>query len=277
MSSISMLRILVMSKWPRGNKFQTNGQDKCIIIGNGPSVKEALSKMETYSEDKLLICVNHFPKSEYYEKFQPPIYMTSAPDLWLDDIDEKFVTQSNILFEQMAKKTTWPLQLFIPFEARKHERWQKPLKENSNIKIEYYNNTPIEGWMWLNHFFYRKRFGMPRPHNIMIPSIYHCINNGMKEIYLIGADHSWLPEISVTDDNQVLLHQKHFYDESTSKAEALDKRGKGQRKLHEILHKFMLAFKGYFTLKEYAKSRGCEILNATPDSYIDAFKRVRLY
>ena len=277
LSAISIVRLPVMAKWPKNKLFNLEGHQECILIGNGPSVREALSKIDDYRKNKLLICVNHFPTTDYYEKLKPSIYITSAPDLWLDDIDEKFIKQSNFLFDQMAKKTNWPLQLFIPFESRKHDRWKNYLLKNQNISIHYYNNTPIEGWKWLNHFLFHKNWGMPRPHNVMIPSIFLSINSGLKKIYLIGADHSWLPEISVTQDNQVLLHQKHFYDEATSKAQSLDKRGKGQRRLHEILHKFMLAFKGYFVLKTYAESKGVKILNATPDSYIDAFERVRLY
>jgi hypothetical protein len=85
-----------------------------------------------------------------------------------------------------------------------------------------------------------------------------------------------LPDITVNDNNDALINQKHFYDAKSSKHQVLDKKGKGQRRLHEILHKFMLAFAGYFVLREYAESLGAEILNATPNSYIDAFDRIKI-
>jgi hypothetical protein len=85
-----------------------------------------------------------------------------------------------------------------------------------------------------------------------------------------------LSQIHVDDNNNALINQVHFYDATSSKSEVLDKRGKGARKLHEILHKFMLAFKGYFILKEYAEYKNVKIYNATPDSFIDAFERVKL-
>jgi len=44
----------------------------------------------------------------------------------------------------------------------------------------------------------------------------------------------------------------------------------------ELLTKFVHAFNGYFILKDYAKSQGTTIINATPGSYIDAFERVDL-
>jgi hypothetical protein len=76
--------------------------------------------------------------------------------------------------------------------------------------------------------------------------------------------------------NRVLIRQKHFYDENTAKPRPMSRAGVGERKLHEILIKFVHAFSGYHEINEYAKSRGVEILNATPGSFIDAFKRINL-
>ena len=48
---------------------------------------------------------------------------------------------------------------------------------------------------------------------------------------------------------------------------------KEARKLHEILHKFYLSFKGYFDIKAYAKKKGVSIINLTKGSFIDAFEK----
>lgn len=97
-----------------------------------------------------------------------------------------------------------------------------------------------------------------------------------KKIYLAGADHSWLPEISVTDDNQVLMHQKHFYDQATSKAETVKQENLNTARLHTILYHMHVAFRSYFILLDYARHRGREIINITPGSFIDAFPRMNL-
>jgi len=99
---------------------------------------------------------------------------------------------------------------------------------------------------------------------------------GYEKIFLWGADHSWLSEISVNHQNQVLINQKHFYDQHISVGKPLDKRGVGARNMPELLTKFVHAFSGYFVLNEYAKSRSVSVLNATPGSFIDAFERVNL-
>ncbi len=271
----TIIRILLFSKY--FVKINNNEQKKeLVILGNGPSLTSSLKKHASFFKDKDLMCVNHFPRTEYYELLKPEYYVSIAPDLWLDNIEEKFVEQSNALFSEMAEKTNWNIDFFFPYEARKFKRWQKKIRENKNINITFINQIPAEGWKWFRHMIFRMNLGMPRPHNVMIPSIFLGLNMGYKKIYLVGADHSWLPEITVNDDNIALINQKHFYDAKNSKHQPLDKKGKGERKLHEILHKFMLAFAGYFILKDYAESLNAEILNATPGSYIDAFNRVNL-
>ncbi|GJM28680.1 MAG: hypothetical protein DHS20C17_13150 [Cyclobacteriaceae bacterium] len=270
----TIIRVLLLSNW----RVQLNKPiaDECVILANGPSLGDQINEHRQFLKNKDLICVNHFPSTGFYKELKPAFYVTSAPDLWLDQIDEFFVKQSNGLFKTMAGDTHWPLVFHIPYEARKFRRWQNLLKSNPKIKFVFYNNTPIEGWKWFRHLCFRMNLGMPRPHNVLIPCLTHTINMGYRRIYLWGADHSWLSEISVDQKNQVLINQKHFYDSKTSVGKPLDKRGVGQRNMPELLTKFVHAFNGYFVLREYAESLGITILNATPGSFIDAFERVDL-
>jgi len=273
-SSLSLIKILVTSK-----KVVIKGINQkadLVILGNGPSFKSQIADYFYFLQNKDLICVNHFPKTDFYEKLKPAYYVTSAPDLWLDDIDEKFVISSKQLFKTMASKTTWPLHFFIPYEAKQHLRWQEQLKFNNNIKIFFYNNTPVEGFNFISKILFNLKLGMPRPHNVMIPCLMIAIWLNYNKIFLWGTDHSWLKEITVDKDNNVLLNQKHFYDETTSKPETLDNRGKNKRNLGELLYKFMNAFQGYYTIERFAQSKYIEIINNTELSYIDAFKKEKL-
>ena len=83
-------------------------------------------------------------------------------------------------------------------------------------------------------------------------------------------------EITVTDDNVVLMHQKHFYDQNKSQAETVKQENLNSARLHIILYHMHVAFKSYFILEAYARRLGKEIINVTPGSYIDAFKRMKL-
>lgn len=267
----SVVKILVLSKKPKTMVKRSN--DEAVILANGPSLDTMIEESIDFLNDKDLVCVNHFPSTEYFERLKPRYLISSAPDLWRDDIEPFYMRQSDNLFETLSRKTTWDLIFYFPFEARKYKRWQSFLEKNSLIKIVYYNTTPIEGWKPFRHWCFRHNLGMPRPHNVLIPSIFLLINSGYRKIYLWGADHSWLKDISVDEQNNALINQKHFYDEHTSVARPLDWKGVGARKLHEILYKFMTAFASYFVIDEYAKSRNVRIINKTKGSFIDAFER----
>jgi len=267
----TLIRLTLLSKF--NLKHTKGGHSQCVLLGNGPSFTPMLNNHESFLRGKDLICVNHFPTTDFYTTLKPGTYMTSAPDLWLDDIDQRFVDQSKHLFSTMAERTDWPMDFYIPYEAKKHLRWQEPLLQNPHINIVYYNNTPVEGWRSFRHFCFNRGWGMPRPHNVMIPSLMLAVRRKYQQVFLWGADHSWLSEISVNDQNQVLINQKHFYDQDQSQGRPLDKRGKGSRNLPELLTKFVLAFRGYFVIKEYAQERSVQIINNTPGSFIDAFDR----
>jgi hypothetical protein len=100
---------------------------------------------------------------------------------------------------------------------------------------------------------------------------------GYEEIFFLGADHSWLPELSVNNNNEVLVNQKHFYDEESSIARQMHKNeGRGNRRIHEVLHKFMLTFAAYHSLNDNAVKKGVKIVNLTEGSFIDAFDKKKI-
>ena len=150
------------------------------------------------------------------------------------------------------------------------------LAANPHIKVYAYNTTPIEGFQNICDFIFDRGWGVPRPHNVLIPSIAMGLRLPFKKIYLAGADHSWLPEITVTDDNEVLMHQKHFYDQNQSQAAKVQKEDLNSAHLYTILYHMYVAFKSYFVLDAYARKKGKEVINVTPGSYIDAFRRIKI-
>jgi len=170
----------------------------------------------------------------------------------------------------------WPMCLFIPVRAYKNKDWQPMLAANPHIKVYAYNTTPIEGFQNICDFIFDRGWGVPRPHNVLIPSIAVGLRLPFKKIYLAGADHSWLPEITVTDDNEVLMHQKHFYDQNQSQAAKVQKEDLNSAHLYTILYHMYVAFKSYFVLDAYARKKGKEVINVTPGSYIDAFRRMKI-
>ena len=104
---------------------------------------------------------------------------------------------------------------------------------------------------------------MPRPRNVLIPSIMLAIASGYRRIIITGADHSWMKTISVTDDNEVVSVQPHFYAESDSEQKRI-RHDYSNRPLHDVVESFAVAFRSYHEIASYARKLGVEILNATP-------------
>lgn len=267
---LSMVKILLQSKWSTRFPSQFSNLDELLILANGPSLNKTIEDGNDFLKGKTLLAVNFFVNSPRFAELRPELYLIADPLFWL--VPEK----RQQLFGGLAEKTTWPMTLFIPRRALKNKEWKPLLGGNSQIKIVAYNTTPIEGFQGFCNWVFHKGWGVPRPHNVLIPSIAVGLRLQFKKIYLAGADHSWLPEIRVTDDNVVLMHQKHFYDQGTSKADTVKQENLQSAHIYTILYHMYVSFKSYHILEAYAQWLGKEIINITPGSYIDAFRRMKI-
>lgn len=266
-SAMSLVKVALLSRRPSPLPSLKLKSDELVILANGPSLNKTVANHRGFLADKTLLAVNLCATSPMFTELRPELYLIADPLFWI--VDEK----REQLFGSLAAKTEWPLQLFVPTRALSDKKWRPMLASNPNITVRLYNTTPIEGFAPLARTIYSKGLGVPRPHNVLIPSIATALRMPFKTIYLAGADHSWLPEISVTDDNVVLMHQKHFYDRGNSRAATVTQENLTSAPLHQILYHMHVAFKSYFTLRDYAASLGKKIVNITPGSFIDAFER----
>ena len=262
--------------WSRKVSLPRAQKKELVILGNGPSLQDFLKNHRDFLAGKQSLAVNHFADTAAFTDIKPDFYLINVPEFWTENVDEDVLKRRNRLLENLIQKTTWDMHLLLGMGAKKSKKWRELSEKNPHLKIHYFNTAPVEGFRWFRHFCYHRQCGMPRPHNVLIPSLMLAIHMGFDKIYITGADHNWLEEIFVADDNTVYLTQRHFYDAQTARPDVMKKTGKNKRKLHEILHKFMLAFRGYFDIDDYARSRKVKIINITPHSLIDAFKRKKL-
>lgn len=267
---LSIVKIVLQSKFCTRLPESFSNNEELLILANGPSLNTTLTEKSHFVAGKTLLAVNFCVTSPLYEILRPEIYLIADPLFWI--VPEKRAQ----LFGELVRKTTWEMTLFIPMRALKHKEWKPMLSKNEKINVVIYNTTPIEGFQWICNWAFKKGLGVPRPHNVLIPSIAIGLRLPFKKIYLAGADHSWLPEITVTDENVVLMHQKHFYDKDKSKADTVTQENLNSARLHTILWHMHVAFKSYFVLESFAQKMKKEIVNITPGSYIDAFKRRKI-
>lgn len=280
---ISIIKIIFLTRIVFNFKLKSYQGQSLIILGNGPSLNTTIDNQEFINNHKLL-CVNYFCRTEEFKTLKPSFYVITSLEYFFNEDKKDFAIERKKTLESIAERTEWPLILFIPAKAKKQDEWKKIFAHNSNISIYYFNTTPIAGLDLFSNFCYSNNLGMPRPHNVLIPSLVLSIKMRFSKIYIAGADHSWLKEIYVDQDNEVLLSQKHFYDKQAKKqtqyrdmsvAQPMYHGGSSKtRKLHEVLEKFYYTFRSYWKLKPYAKTKEVEIYNITPNSYIDAFERI---
>lgn len=271
MTLISLSRILLLSGFnSKLKRIKIESIDECYILGNGPSLKKDIYNKLGLLIGKNLIVVNNFASYELYEKLRPNLYVLTDPVYWREN-SIRYEANLSIL-DKIIEKTTWKLFIFIPYDGYKKGLIKNKFEGNSLIEVVYYNTRAFDGFDFIRHFLYRKNLSMPTAKNVLLAAIYLSLNLGMKRTNLLGADHSWLTEITVGKDNQVYLIDKHFYDENIDKKPWLKIDGR-RYLLHEILEDLSDVFRGYHELKLYGETLNADIVNLTQDSFIDAFKR----
>lgn len=273
---VSLARMTIMSGCVKKiNISQNERQSGIVILANGPSLSAMIANGHGFLNGKNLMCVNSFPSSPYFFELKPQYLIVSAPDYWLPEVRSEYVKMRTELLDTLLK-VSWEIVFFLPVLAKKSALWKDLSKKNNNIKVHFYNLTPIYGFRWFCNYCYKKNIGMPRPHNILIPALMMSINMKFNDIYLWGADHSWLPSIYVDDVNKVYISHQHFYDKEKVTPIQMQKNVDEDRKLHEMLYKFVYTFEGYFIIRNFAEKSSSKIWNCTPGSFIDAFDRLKV-
>lgn len=262
LSAKSVVKLAVCSR--RCRKFPPADGDTMIVMGNGPSLADTIAAHSDVLRRLPSLAVNFAPLTDEFFLLRPRYCLMADPVFFSTDGNENLQR----LRDNMMR-VDWPMTLFVPFGP---EPSRVPGSGNSSINLVRFNYVGIEGFAWLENAAYDSRRGMPRPRNVLIPSIMAGIGMGYKQIYIVGADHSWTRTLEVDETNTVISVQPHFYADNDAEQRRVREVYRNIR-LHEVIHSFYVAFKSYFTVRRYADSRGVGIYNATPGSFIDAFER----
>lgn len=264
-SAASVLKVILMSGKPSAASSEKKGT--LIVMGNGPSLRDAIDNHSDALLANDLLSVNFAPLTQDFFSLKPKMHLLA------DGLFFQTEKQGNVEEMWLAlRRVDWKMTLYVPVKQRK----SKDLMDlPESVEVKYFNLTPASGWKWLMKFLYGRGLAMPRPRNVLVPSLITAIREGYSRILLTGADHSWSKTLWVTDNNRVVSVQPHFYRDNEKERDRVESLYKDIR-LHQIYESFSIAFRSYFAVKDYADSRGVEILNATPGSFIDAFPRTQL-
>lgn len=234
-----------------------------IVMGNGPSLKPLLEDNSLADTDCRLLAVNFFANAPEFFTLKPSYYVMCDPHFFESKDDENVAS----LWRNLSS-TDWSFSLFVPASRCSYVR----SKVGGNVTVAAFNPVGVEGPEWFERISFGSRLAMPRPRNVLIPSIMIGLWLGYKKIYLAGADHSWMKTLRVSENNEVISVQPHFYDDGEKEHERVASVYRGVR-LHEVINSFYVAFRSYFSIERYARSIGARIYNSTPGSFIDAFER----
>ena len=105
---LSVVKILLQSKWRTHLPSSFSNPEELLILANGPSLNRTVREAPDFVKGKTLLAVNFCVTSPMFEQLRPEIYLIADPLFWI--VPEKRVQ----LFRTLAEKTAWPMNLFIP-------------------------------------------------------------------------------------------------------------------------------------------------------------------
>lgn len=266
-SFASVIKVMLQSR-ATFKICKTDENSQLVILGNGPSLNTTIADHRDFLMNKHRLAVNFAANAPVFFELKPSIYVLADPHFFYG-IDSDLNVEK---LWQNINAVDWEMSLLIPVKFRK---LTKRFKFNPHISMKFFNLTPVEGLQVVRNVFYDLGLGMPRPRNVLIPSIMLAIRLGYGKIYIAGADHSWTQTLWVNDKNQVVSIQPHFYEDNDSEKKRVATEYH-KYPLHQILQSLYIAFRSYFDIATYARHRNVEIVNITPDSFIDAFPRMKL-
>lgn len=273
---ISVIRILSKSKFSISLKELKIDKNDIAVLGNGPSLKDSLDHDMDFIKDKVKLVVNTFAVSDVYEILKPEYYVLADQQFWMKDQLQRAKDIVNSTLDAIINKTNWELNLLLPYEAKNSGMVKMLIESNSNIKINYYNKVRISGFKKFRRYCFDRNLGIPRPQNVLIPSLMIALNIGYKNIYLFGADHTWHENLALDKDNNLCFRDPHFYNEET-KLHPIKNIHTGEPvRLHEQFYSLYITFRSYWVIRLYTDEIGVKIYNASIKSFIDAFERVNI-
>jgi len=267
-TAASIVKVALLSRRP--SPKGAIHDESMVIMGNGPSLRRDLDERMSWLESHKLMAVNFFANTPDYPMVRPEYYVLADRHFF-----EGIASDPNVrrLWDNLVS-TDWEMTLSVAVKYKKQAT--DLVKGNGRILVKGFNMTPVDGWRYLCHKLMDCGLGMPRPRNVMVPAIMTAIREGFRKIYLCGADHTWTRTLSVDDENFVVSVQPHFYKDNSDEHKRVRSTYAGLR-LHDVLGSMTVAFRSYWQIAGYARTRGITIINATPGSMIDAFPREKKF
>lgn len=259
---VAVLSVLLFSSFGVNRTInrirKSKSKKECVVFGNGPSLAKLIDHYSELMANYDAIALNYFCNTDLFYRVKPSYYILLDPALFEYPFDSAVKTMID-----RFNSVNWQMILFLPIKNKRSPVINEI--KNGNVHICFYNSTPIEVNRTIDHFLFKFNLGMPWPETVVIAAIFQMINLHYDVIHLYGVEQSWLKLIHIDDNNQLTIGLEHYY--------GVTDEDKSTKHLHDFLESQARAFKSNVRLSKYAKSVGVQIINHTPNSYLDAYER----
>jgi hypothetical protein len=258
--------IIITSK--KTNTIPSTTNKKCVILGNGPSLRECYDNWGDLLDAKDIYVTNDFSRTELFTIVKPACYIIADPAFFTQHNPSEVQARVDEVWLEI-NKATWRMIVFVPV---KYNRKAKIYLTNDILEIIPYNSTRIEGFRAFRYIAYNAQLGMPRVQNVLIAALMLSMARNYSNINLWGVDHNWMHHMVLDENNILCLSNHHFFNKS-KRITPWHRHTGGVFKVHEALYALYLMFRSYSEIAHYAETKNIFIENNSEKSMIDAFPK----
>ena len=178
----------------------TLGNRSALVLGNGPSIAKldlvAVSSQQAVDLD--VFVVNWFPLSELAKSITPNFIVLSDPAMAPSQVSDLRCCQ---LWDYLSLHSE--IKIVVP------NSWSKYLDKEStwSSRTIYFNDLGMEGLS--------KNIDPTKPRGYLSLTVYKALAMasylGYRDISILGVDNTMFQGLSVTQENELMLGDKHFY------------------------------------------------------------------
>jgi len=247
----------------QNKKFLDIHKDKrCFILATGPSInKQNLLPLK----NEFCISVSNFFLHPSAKEICP-LYHAFSPNHIPHNFD-MIQKEMTIVKERSSEKTTFFFG-YTPYEYSYKKFLDQHLqyKPASCYYINYSSSDPITDSNYddpQNWDITKQPFSV---RSVLYTAIQIAVYMGFTKIYLLGADHDYLNEVSQKEGDQ------HFYPQNQSPISTQEFYSNKE----EIFLGYYYRWVQYRLMRKYLENKGIHIYNATEGGMLDVFPCIRL-
>lgn len=249
-----------------------------VVIGNGPSFAKTMAEHPDGFNNHDVFCVNSFPRTSAFTIYKPRYCVFADPGYWLMSASKELRDDRDAVFRAINEKTEWKVQLLFPASAMQTHKSNCPRFSNPNVSISYYNSTLISNALpqKIRSHIYRKNLAIAGLQTVVCGCLSLAIAMKYKKIALVGADASFLEDVTIDDARNVLVTKDcHYYDNGHLVPRPIFADVEQQKPLrtHQYLSYISLMLEGFHECSLFAQDCSVRVINSSAHSWIDSFER----